>query len=73
MDVMILGENGARLMCETEGCRSPASTVWYGAWHGKPVRACSLHNPTANAAMPLPWGFTSHTLCHACGQAVRLG
>ncbi len=73
MDVMILSERGVRLMCETEGCASPASTVWYGAWHGKPVRACDRHNPMTYSSMALPAGFTSHPLCHACGQPVRLG
>jgi hypothetical protein len=73
MDVMITGERGVRLMCETEGCASWASTVWYGAWHGKPVRACERHNPMANTAMALPTGFTSHPLCHACGQPVQFG
>ncbi len=72
MDVMILSEHGVRLMCETEGCASPASTVWYGAWHGKPVHACDRHNPMAGT-VALPAGFTSHPLCHACGQPVRLG
>jgi len=73
MDVMILNERGVRLMCETEGCTSPASNVWYGAWHGKPVRACDRHNPMAYATTPLPMGFTSHPLCHACGQPAALG
>jgi len=73
MDVIMLSERGVRLMCETEGCGSPASTVWYGAWHGKPVRACGRHNPMAYATTPLPMGFTSHPLCHACGQPTALG
>ena len=72
MDVMIFSENGMRLLCETEGCHSPASTVWSGGY-GKPVRACDQHNPMTYTTAALPLGFTSQPLCHACGQPVSLG
>jgi hypothetical protein len=58
------------LFCETEGCGSPATSVWSGSY-GPPKRACDRHNPMANTAMALPLNFTSRTLCHACGQPVN--
>jgi hypothetical protein len=68
VEVTMLSERGVTLMCETAACSEPASTAWYGAWHGRPVLACTAHNPMANVAVPLPLNFTSQPLCHACGQ-----
>lgn len=72
MDVTIIGDRGMPLGCETEGCSRVASSVWSG-WDGKPIRACATHNPMANMVMPLPTNFTSHSLCHACGQPMGFG
>lgn len=71
MNVMILSERGVPLMCETEGCASPASSAWSG-WDGKSRLACERHNPMANVAVALPLNFTSRPLCHACGQPVSV-
>ncbi len=68
----VIGSSGLPLICETEGCGALATTVWSSA-AGKQTRACDRHNPMYNTAMPLPLNFTSHTLCHACGQPVRIG
>jgi hypothetical protein len=70
MQVTVVSERGVPLMCEIEGCGQLAASVWSGGWDAKPRRCCSAHNPMANVAMPLPSGYTSHSLCHACGQPV---
>jgi hypothetical protein len=71
--IVMYDERGVPLMCETDGCGRVADSVWYGAWHGRPVRACQVHNPMGNVAVPLPVNFTSRTICHACGQPVNFG
>ena len=72
MDVRMYSERGVLLFCETEGCASPATSVWSGRY-GPSKRACDQHSPMANVTMALPLNFTSQTLCHACGQPLNLG
>ncbi len=69
--MIIYDKQGLPIICETEGCGAPASTIWSGMT-GQQARACNLHNPWANVAIPLPMNFTSHSLCHACGQPIRI-
>ena len=70
MNVTIISPAGVPLMCEQGD--APASSVWTDTL-GKQHYACQQHNPVYNVAMPLPLNFTSHDLCHACGQPIRLG
>lgn len=69
---------GLSRTCDTEGCQNNATSAWStgviagGASAGQRY-ACDQHNPIRFTGSPLPWGFTSASLCHACGQPVRLG
>jgi hypothetical protein len=75
LNVTVVDGRGLPLMCETEGCGDKATSAWSGAWSGAfgPRRlSCDRHNPWSATAMPLPLNFTSHSLCHACGQPVPL-
>jgi hypothetical protein len=69
----ILSEQGVPLICETNGCGTPATSVWSGGWNSKPRRSCHQHNPMHNVAMAMPVNFTSQPLCHACGQPINVG
>lgn len=70
-NITMVSERGVPLMCETEGCGELASSVWSGGWDGTPKRCCGTHNPMAMTTA-LPPNFTSQSLCHACGQPVRI-
>ena len=76
MDVMILSEHGMPLKCDTEGCWSNATSAWSatvmaGGAIGTRHYACNEHNPMSFYTTPLPFGFRSQPLCHACGQPAR--
>ncbi len=64
---------GLPMLCETDGCAAPATSVWSGGWPGTPRRACQQHNPAFNTTVALPLNFTSRSICHACGQPVSIG
>jgi len=70
MGVTIIGPNGLPLICEADGCGALATSAWSGSY-GPAKLACDRHNPMSNAAVALPVNFTSHTLCHACGQPLN--
>ena len=76
MDVTIIDSTGLPRMCETAGCRHKATSAWSstivaGGAPGTQHYACDEHNPMSFYTTPLPSGFTSQPLCHACGQPVR--
>ncbi len=66
MPVIVTGERGVPLMCET--CGQPGTGVWSGGWDGKSHVVCAVHNPMANTAMALPPNFTSRPVCPLCGR-----
>ena len=78
MDITIYDGSGLPRGCDTEGCWIKATSVWStgvitgGASAGQRY-ACDEHNPMRFTGSPLPWGFTSQSLCHACGQPVNIG
>jgi hypothetical protein len=78
MNVQITGQDGLPVMCGTEGCYSPASTVWtsgvIAGGHSAGQRyACDEHNPMSFTAAALPLNFHSQSICHACGQPASIG
>lgn len=67
-------EHGLPMVCSTEGCTAPATSVWssgvIAGGHSAGTRyACGEHNPMSFPGA-LPVNFHSQTLCHACGQPV---
>lgn len=74
MDVTILDRTGLPVMCQTEGCRSKATSSWSltvmaGGAPGVQRYSCGEHSPFRFTGV-VPSGFTSQPVCHACGQPV---
>ena len=67
-NVTILSDRGGPIMCEQGDAQ--ASSVWTDTL-GKAHYACQRHDPAYGTAA-LPWGFTSRSICYACGQPVNL-
>lgn len=69
MNVTIYSPSGYPLMCEQGDAL--ASTVWTDTL-GKQHYACQAHNPMSLPGA-LPYGFSSRSICHACGQPLQFG